>query len=385
MDHKKSAGGDISKETGFDQGAGSGTGLMERTSPKRLDLDFRPFESRDGPALSALHGEVFGRKIDPAYWNWKYYLNPAGPHNAYLAVHDGRIVGEITAVPVRIKVGDREIIASQTCDIVIAPSYRKSTPFFRLFKVAYKDYETKGWEFIYGLPLESTYRLGTKMFGFKSAGALKSLVKILDPTPFLRKRIKNRVMSGTLGTLGVAGLRLRNMSRSIRLNRLKIKEVEQFDSRFDDLWYRCSPRFPIAVARTPEYLNWRYFQNPMTQYKVLAVYSGEECRGFAVYCMRERDGITRCFLVDLLAHPDDAAVIKCLLSCVAEASYRQGADSVNTWMLEHTFLYPFLKETGYVERDTPHYLIVKPTKDASDSFLHERGNWFLTIGDSDHY
>lgn len=355
------------------------------TIERRGKLEFRLFQPEDGPSLSSLHGEVFGRKIDPDYWTWKYYQNPAGPHDAYVALDSGRIVGNMTAIPVRMKVGDQELTACQTCDIVIAPSYRRSTPFFRMFKLAYKEVEKHDWQFIYGLPLESTFRLGTRMLGFKSSGALKSLVKVLDPTLFLRKKIKSRVASGALGAMGVVGLRLLNISRTVTMKKVEIRKLDQFDHEFHDLWNRCKDHHEISVIREPDYLNWRYFQNPINDYKVFAAYRDGECLGFVVLCIKEKDGFKRCFVIDLMTLPGDTALIKCLLGTAVAYSYREGVDSINTWMLEHTDAFPVLREMGFVERDTPHYLIVRPGESWSSGCLDERTNWFLTIGDSDHY
>jgi hypothetical protein len=336
-------------------------------------------------ALSALYDEVFSREIEPEYWEWKYYQNPAGKHDTYVALKGDKIVGQVGGIPVKVKVGSEEVLAAQTCDIIVSARHRKGTPFFRLHKAASKEVEPRGWSFVYGFSIESTYRISTKMLGFVSAGPIGKLVKILKPAPFLRNKVKPGFLCDTLGALGAHSLKMLDTLRTGSIQGVEIWEVDRFDSVFDELWRRRAEDFDIMVVRDSTYLNWRYTQNPIQAYTTFGATKSGTLAGFVTTCIRQEGDIRRGYIVDLLVDPQDKETCNALFAYAIDHFRREGADSINTWLPEHTMAFGLAKRVGFVVRKTSHNLIVRSHGRWDNELLTDRSRWFLTMGDSDNY
>lgn len=349
-----------------------------------MALEYRPFRKGDERALSELFGEVFGWEPIEDYWRWKYFENPAGKHEAHVVADDEKIVGEIAAIPAKVKLGSGDVIASQTCDIVISPRYRKGTPFFRLHRRVTKEVDRRGWEFVFGISVKSTYRISTKTLGFDGAGPVRRLVKILNPDPFIRNRFRTRFLSETLGFLGASGLKFLDKRRLRPSREVEIQEVTNFDSSFDELWERRAHDYEIMVVRDSEYLNWRYKRNPLQEYRTLVAFRNNAPAGLIIFCSRMEKGIKRGYILDLLASPNDDDLIRFLIGQAVLELYSERADIVSMWLFEHTTAFGLSRQMGFALKETPHDLIVRSHGDYDSEYLADRSKWFLTIGDSDY-
>jgi predicted N-acetyltransferase YhbS len=350
-----------------------------------MKLEYRPLQQGDEAALSALHREVFGVDFPIQYWDWKYYQNPAGEHDAYVAVADGAIGGEIATIPVKVKLGAELATACQTCDVAIAPQYRKGTPFFRLHKAAAEEVTRRGWVFVYGIAIETTYKISTKMLGFVGAGHIRKLVKILNPAPFLAERMKAERAGKAIGSVGSFGLKLVDSLRTRDYPDIEVAQIERFDSAFDDFWLERSSDFEIMGVRDSCYLNWRFFQNPMQTYDVFCARRNGKLSGFIVLCMRAESKIRRGYIVDFLVPPQDGEVACSLIQRAVSHFHAQKADNITVWLPERAPIFDFFKRNGFLERETPHDLIVRSHGKWANDYLADATHWFLTMGDSDNY
>ncbi len=353
---------------------------------KRTKLEYKRYERKYGPGLSALFKRMFDRDLGDDYWEWKYYDNPAGKHNAYIALDEEKVVGEIASIPCRVKVGPEELTACQTCDIVIAPEHQGLRTFRTLCRVAEDSSRDNGCVYIYGVAVPTTLGLSTKILGFNDAGPLNNLAKVINPAPFLKKRLKIGPLSTALGALGGAGLRTVDAFRLKPSPGIEISEIDRFDSSFDNLWKEWSADFDHVIIRDSVYLNWRYCDNPVENYKIFKADRNGKCVGFLVMCFNVEEGIRRGFVVDLMTDPGDPQVLSSLISRLAGILYREKTDSISIWMLEHVPAYKYLRSIGFVPRGTPHTLIVKSLVDKwGNERLSERTEWFFTLGDGDMY
>ncbi|GAB4330910.1 MAG: hypothetical protein Kow0099_01880 [Candidatus Abyssubacteria bacterium] len=349
-----------------------------------MKLKYRPFQQGDEDALSDLFNEVFGWRPVPSYWDWKYFQNPAGPHDAFVAECQGTIVGEIAAVPIRVKIGSEEVIASQTCDIVIAPRYRKGTPFFRLHKMASDEVDRRQWEFVYGISVKTTYRISTKVLGFSGVGPIRRMVKILNPVPFLGQRFRGRILADSLGAIARNGMRMLEWKRLKPSPTIEIRHVESFDKSFDELWERRARDFEIMVVRNSQYLNWRYCANPVQKYTTLAGFRDNALAGFVTLCSRVENGIRRGYILELLAPPDDDELTRSLLCHAILQFGREHVDIANMWLFEHMPGFEISRKLGFRPKESPHDLIIRPHGEQEKGYLSDITRWFLTIGDSDY-
>jgi hypothetical protein len=147
-------------------------------------------------------------------------------------------------------------------------------------------------------------------------------------------------------------------------------------------WNETRHFAPIMVARTPEYLKWRYIDRPNRQYVLFTVEEGESVFGFMVMRVR-RDEHIRCSLVDFLARDmgsiDDHTILRDLIASGIGYASDIGADVVDAWIP-----YQYAKDfssLGFMSRPTDTSRIVYSSSLPRQLYTDPQ-NHYLTMGDS---
>jgi hypothetical protein len=349
-----------------------------------MNLIYRLCHEGDEKKLAIFNQEACGNSSSPEFWRWKYFENPAGPAIVTLAVDGERIVGRVGEIPVRIKIGEREVLATHGVDTDILEEYRKGTTFFQMACLASERSKAYGVSFNFGFAVKLTYEISIESLGFHRAAGVRKYVKILDPTPFLRKALRIPLIPGSMekGIRGV--IAWRNKRRAGKP--AGISELRSFDERFDRLWEEAV-KAEVMVVRNSTYLNWRYTRCPATEYKILAAENKGRVEGFLILQLIRRAGILYGYIVDMLAAKGKENSLNDLFPSAIDYFYQQGVAAVVCWMPEGSFLGHFFKRKGLLARPIHHYIIVRNYKEegASLDILKQEKNWFYTFGDSDYF
>jgi predicted N-acetyltransferase YhbS len=359
--------------------------LLEKDDHKAA---IRPLEKRDFPGMIDIFKIVFDVKIDESYLEWKYFKNPYGEHIMYVA-HDGeRVVGETGAFPVKFKCGKESFMACQGCDIAVLPDYKKRGTFLKLFKLMIEGSTERGLTFMYGFTVPTTSKISSKLFKFRPACSVKRWVLILNPAPYLSKKLKIPLLVRLVGPLGRRFGKLR-LRKHYQPTGDKIVEIHRFDERFDRFWEERKGDYEIMVVRDSTYLNWRYTDNPMKQYKVFSYIADGHVKGFIVLTTAF-DEVHRGIIMDIMVDSTEKRVVDCLLTTAIDYFYREKMDSVMFWLPEHIPLVGEIEKWGFVHRDTNHTLTVRVLNQPEnwvnfDDYLKDPRNWYFTLGDSDYY
>lgn len=138
------------------------------------------------------------------------------------------------------------------------------------------------------------------------------------------------------------------------------ERIQKFDDTIDAFWERMCGRYPITIARTAQYLNWRYAENPLANYDQFVVKKGLEIKALVV--MRVEDvkkdtgptGIRVGRIVDFVS--DDESQTFALFRAV-EFCRKEQIDFLD-YFESGNFHRKALLETGFVDGDdTPYDLI----------------------------
>jgi len=348
-------------------------------------LQYRRLRRNDQKGLSELFYEVFGDGKGVDYWEWKYYENPAGRHASVVAVDGDRVVGILGGVPVTMKVGGESLLVCQGVDTVICADYRKGSTFFKLEAAVAQEMVDYGLSFRYAFTIKETYGLFIEGRGFSGVCQILKMSKVINPEPYLRQKIDIGLLTDMLGGVAKWAIGNWNKKRLFVPEGLELVEVSRFDQRFDDLWQREAENYEIAVARTSDYLNWRYINTPRP-YKVFSVESDQFVQGFIVVgCYKEE--VSRGRILDIVVEKGQKELLDLLIARAINYFIDQQVDAVTCWMLEQWPAFHALKERGFLPRQTPHDLIVRsyfPEKVGND-YLADPSRWYVTMGDSDYY
>ena len=348
------------------------------------NLEFRKFRRGDEEGFSSLFREVFHVEKDASYWGWKYFRNPAGQHMIIVALDKDKIVGATGTIPARFKVGAKEIIASQGVDIVLLPQYRDRGTLFKIEKIARKECQDNNVKFNYAVMIKKTYRIFTKMLGFVGVCPLFNMTKVLNPTPYLRQKIRVGLLASPLGYVVKQVINVLNRRKLSAFHGLTTSEITRFDTRFDDFWSKEADHYEVAVIRDSQYLNWRYVECPVP-YKIYSAQENGSIKGFIVLRYFQED-IKRGRIVDIFVEKGREDIADVLITRGINYFIDECVDVITCWMLEQWPIIESLRKRGFVKRETPHDLGVRSfTDEFPNEYFADKSKWYLTMGDSDHY
>lgn len=196
-----------------------------------------------------------------------------------------------------------------------------------------------------------------------------------------------RAVGGLGGSIaGLAGDAVLQAKRSSISGRAIV--LDRFDDSFDHLWELMVPELPeIALVRNAEYLNWRYFKNPLYEYQTIAWEQEGKVAAAWVLGIRDYKGFRAAFVVDVLGSFKNRPVHTALMKEAVLAAKRNGCQLMVSWAIAGSSIFQLLKSAGF---------LVIPKKFDPKPFnicVHRLGqelpetlrpdSWHFMVGDTD--
>src|SRR5690606_8500412 len=115
--------------------------------------------------------------------------------------------------------------------------------------------------------------------------------KLLDPVPFLFKPLKTeyffkKIIGNKLGN--IINFKLASSKKIKLAENEKITAIDRFSEDSNILWNEFSVNIQVSVNRNAEYLNWRFVEKPMENYKRYGFYSNDKLLGFIIYAKKDK-------------------------------------------------------------------------------------------------
>lgn len=352
------------------------------------NLKIRPYQEGDENGILPLMKAVYGQWHGLDYWQWKYKENPLGffPNWIWIAESNGKIVGHYTVIPVKMKIGNRDILAAQSVDTATHPDYRRQGIFENLAKNVYAEAYRDGVRLIYGfanLPRRVTSESGASYEGLhKKLGwtHLCFMTRMLKGLGYSKP-----TESGVTARIGAAVVELVTRARSAESTEHNaIDQRDRFDRHIDLFWERASKTANVMIKRDSAYLNWR-INDPDSEYVIFEARKGKEVQGYVILKIEKevRTGI----VVDLLALPSHQDVVLSLILRSSDFFADQNIPYLRCWIIRTHFYHRLLKRLGCIDTPTRVGLVFRTNlqqKTQYEDILRESNNWFMTWFDSDH-
>ena len=231
-------------------------------SSKGFDLAYKcssDLNAEEVDRLRNLYTEVYGEKIGKSAlitalsagltsaWNWKFNCEGRRPAEIVLAYHSSRLVGHAAVLPHKAVVMGEESYIGQGLDSMIAPDHQKQGLFVEMSRFLYQQL-SPDISLMYAFPNNNNYTPRIRL-GWKP----------IYEIPWYEKEVRACESSS------------------------RVSVVEAIDGRLDALWQRASTRFSCALARNVDYLNWRFLNNPLEDYRIVVATNGDSIEGYAVW------------------------------------------------------------------------------------------------------
>ena len=366
--------------------------MVNRTG-NQTDLSVREYNDGDKTGVFELRESVYGSSFGESQWNWKY-IDPSSARRSkiFVAESHGKIVGLRPIVLMALFVKNQSVVAGMCMDAMVHQDFRQRGIYTKLLHEAITSVRKQGINVIVTFPNERSCPIILKSDTmWHHVCSVPLMVKPIEFTGLAKKYIKFAPLQKPVGFLGkcIYGSIKSNISTCKSGRDHTIKQVDCFDTRFDGLWQKSPHKNKVSIVRNSQYLKWRYGENPITGYVILADEKDDELKGYIVLkTAPNMFGLNLGLIVDMLTLEEEQ-VVNNLLSQAVSYFRSQKVDTVGCIMLKDSVYYQNLKDHGFISLPkllSPKeffFLVNANSFDESTTIALDRKNWYLTFGDID--
>ncbi|RKF14746.1 hypothetical protein D6850_07655 [Roseovarius spongiae] len=352
------------------------------------DRVFVPGE--DDAAVLGLRARVWGADhphTDPAYFKWLFRDSPAGTGTGVIYEKDGATIG-FAGICAREAVMDgRRFRIAHGLDFMVDPDVSgvlSGRAGVRILQRHVQEAEKQGFDANLNYPNDNSHRmLVSKRVRYEPVLAPALYIRPISPwrgtadgAPSLARRV------ALTAAAGYGRLRGIGISREAG-----IAEIDRCDERFDALWSRLCADGRLRFCRDARTLDWRYRQNPVYRYRILAAERDGALDGYIVTSKREIMDTSAELVCDLAVAHDAPGTAARLLRAAAGRARRDGVALLATQALSAGPTAAALRRTGFLRvperlNPKPFRMIATAYTDAGKDALIG-GNWSFAWGDMD--
>ena len=325
------------------------------------------------------------------WWKWMFTKSPAGAARIWLAEHNGKIVGQYPLIISDLKVGKEIAKVSQNIELMTHPDYRKQGMFITLEKKSLEETAKEGINITIGFPNAAAYP-GHIKTGWYDIGSLQIGVKPINFKKIVETGIKNNFLRPFYVFFGKVIINLIYREKKILESiSLKISKVNSFDDRINDFWDKNSKDYEITTVRKKEYLNWRYVDIPDIKYTIYIAEEKGEMQGYIVLRCVEEDNIKSGNIFDIFTPLDRPDITAGLISKAIEFFNSKNVDLIFCLMVGDEIIQKVFRNKGFIFSkflqsgfsEGGQFIVYTSHPIISKSFLMNKENWYIQLGDSD--
>ncbi|MCU4801667.1 GNAT family N-acetyltransferase [Halobacteria archaeon HArc-gm2] len=345
--------------------------------------EIRPFEPGDRAGYLTLFDRVLSGG-DDEWFAWKYADNPFADHVPIVVATDGdSVVGAKSAVPQRVRVGDRAVDALQPADTMVDPDHRRQGLFSRMTEVMKERYADRSQQLFFNFPNEMTLA-GGKKHGWVEVGRVPTYYRIQRARGMANGDLPAPVDQGLdlLDPVFDAYLTARAKLSPSSPPDVTVEENEDVPADvLADLYERAVPD-ELHAERSATFYDWR-FENPKWTYQTYLAGPADSSGRLSepdvdvgvVAGSGTRNGQSMVNVVDV-APLAGAARLPALKAALERVCVRH-ADADVIAVSGHAIPADLLSSFGFLsDTDVPLSLVSSPSAMASYP-LTENGSWSI--------
>lgn len=344
---------------------------------------FRLMSRKDWERFSEFVREYYHRRyilLDREFFEWQYRRGPlprTGDFSVKIVAQEPRLLGFCGFVPYDIRTfGKAGLRAAGLCNLMVARECRALGVGLALVESVAGDFDVT-WGTGYAMGEGGKSRTGPifEKAGWRIMEELGRYVAVLDGTGVARLAYGPEFR----GTSPFAAA-----APSAVPGGAAVTEVERFSSEVERLWEGLADKYPIAVARHAEYLNWRYADHPRFRYWILVACAREKWNGYVVFRVEqatEADGgvaYTVGRIVDIVAHE---SAERPLLAAALQALRESGAVMAD-YFSTGSFHREALESLDFFRCDVPLYRDIPRRLSPVDRAMLVPVNFVLRVGET---
>lgn len=278
----------------------------------------------------------------PEFWYRRFQLwwekNPA--FSAQIprgwCIHaNNKIVGFFGLVPSEIQLNHQNRIVCNSTTWRVLPEFRDQS-----LSLMYHQMQTARETLLFNTTPNPVVEKILKILKFDllPTSVEKEWVYLINPEKFLRKaarkigniKLEHSPLAPFLfrpGAWLLHGLQLFYLARFHWFSKAEVRQIQQADAAFDDLWERSRGQFATTNVRNAATVNWYCFENQDFAKYVFAYYKNSQVMGYIVFYPAEENSVLHC--LDLwIAAPQPLKILRALLQFARKFARENTFDSI---------------------------------------------------------
>ncbi len=312
-------------------------------------------------------------------FDWLYLENPIGQAQVWLAedTRTGAMLGTSAVFPRRFYVRGKETLGFVLGDFCIHPGFRSLGPAIQLQKACIHEMESSIRTMGYDFPSERMLAVHRRL-GVWPGDRLIRLAKPLRMDRKIAEKVRVPLVARSISKLGNQLLRWQDQRR-------KFSGMEQIGwhtgscgEEFSTLAVSVSADHEVCLARTADYLNWRYVAHPFQKFEILTARRDGALDAYLILNQEGEDAR----IVDLFGK-EYPGLLSGIVAHAVELLRRRGVVTLSAPVLaSHRWVHLF-ESLGFVKRESTPVITYPATGVFSDDQDGHEAKWFLMDGDRD--
>ncbi|MCU0275096.1 MAG: GNAT family N-acetyltransferase [Acidimicrobiales bacterium] len=332
--------------------------------------------------MAELFLTCFGRSVSVEHLRWKLASRPGALTGSWLAESDdGRVVGHLGAIPVRLWLGGSEHPGLVLVDGMVHPDFRRRGVISDVRNHARRSWIEGGASLGLVLPNEQ-WGSRVRAFGWQPVFPFRWRRLLLRPSATLARRFR----LAALGRLRVLDAAARWWSRrgSPADTSVDLRPLTEAGPELDELWLEARAGVGVSLVRDRAWVAWRYLEAPAADFRVLLGERDGRAVGYVAYRLIEEAGSSWATLADVFADPREPGLVEALLAGVVRHLAELGVESVAGLAVPGTDLDRDLHRSGFrPSRGSFGVHLVPYREDLPLEILRNPRRWLIAGGDFD--
>lgn len=312
-------------------------------------------------------------------FDWLYRRNPAGPAWSWFIVEPGtgKAVGAASLYPRAVWMGREPRVCGQVGDFAVDANYRSLGPALLLQRATFEPVDRGALAFCYDCPPHEAGMSTFRRLGLKASCEMRRFARPLRINRHLNRRLGKGALATALAGLGNLALWLQSLPR----RKVDGLEIAPWSGRFGEEFTRLDAEVggagSIRYRRRAEDLNWRYRDDPVRGYKVLAARRRGELLGYAVFSISGGDAS----VIDLFGKLTPQVGLS-LLEAVVEDVYKDPVQTLSMLVSAENDMSPLLQKAHFHRRDRSALVVAyAPANSEARAFFDHNPQWLFQHAD----
>ncbi len=305
------------------------------------------------PALLALSRKLYPTMVlTEESIQWQYFDNPAGEAKIWMCFDKEMPIGIVTAIPHKVWALDQMATGYRVQGVMTDPNYRGRAIYRRLSEICYGFLDEDKTAVHFTFPNEKSDRV----FRTSSWTPVGS-IPLWTTTPQDQGE-EDALPSGC-------------------------RFIDTFSAVEEEIWAASRSAGILGIDKNPDYLNWRYFDNPIADYQCFRMDRGRSSAVFILKKFHLDSGEIAFHLCDLFYSRIDQELLNDVLLFVHKRACKENANFISAWISPTSEMAALASAVGFSY--TPVTSRSFFLRSANAAAMSKPESWNIQMGDSDVY